>query len=141
MSVPDPTVYRAFGSKVTTEHAPEGKCWEHRVLHSYVSSLDWIVAHLAVMGEGLERPYIELVASGSYDDPDCDLYVVGLRDITPEEQAARAVAEQQVREAELELYASLKAKYERSEACPHCGATDAVPLSLGLSCTNDWHNR
>lgn len=24
--------------------------------------------------------------------------------------------------------------------CPHCYATDAVPLSAGLSCTNAWHH-
>lgn len=24
-------------------------------------------------------------------------------------------------------------------ACPHCGATDAVPLASGLGCTNPWH--
>lgn len=25
------------------------------------------------------------------------------------------------------------------DRCPHCGATPKVPLSSGLSCTNDWH--
>ena len=24
--------------------------------------------------------------------------------------------------------------------CPHCGATDSVPLSSGLRCTNGWHS-
>lgn len=28
----------------------------------------------------------------------------------------------------------------RPEACPHCGATRAVPLSRGLTCTNAWHD-
>jgi hypothetical protein len=25
-------------------------------------------------------------------------------------------------------------------ACPHCGATQDVPLAAGLSCTNPWHS-
>lgn len=108
-----PVFYRtsAFGVKVTTEHAPPGKCWEWRVLHSYQSSLEWMIPHLQEMGAGLEEPRIELVAEGSYEDPDCQLYVVGLRDITVEEQQARAAAEEKVREAELELLADLRAKY------------------------------
>lgn len=27
-----------------------------------------------------------------------------------------------------------------TDHCPHCYATDAVPLSSGLRCTNDWHH-
>lgn len=111
VNAPDHAVYRAFGVKVTTRHAPPGKCWERRMLHSYQSSLDWIIPHLRTMGEGLEEPRIELVAEGSYDDPDCQLYVVGLRDITPEEQLVRTAAEEKERAEELELLASLRAKY------------------------------
>lgn len=108
---PDPAIYRAFGVTVTTEHAPPGKCWERRVLHGYLSALEWLIPHLQAMGEGLERPRIELVAEGNRDDPDCQLYVVGLRDITPEEHAARVAAEEKVRTEELELLAALRAKY------------------------------
>lgn len=31
------------------------------------------------------------------------------------------------------------ARQAAAPACPHCGATAAVPLSSGLRCTNRWH--
>jgi hypothetical protein len=27
-----------------------------------------------------------------------------------------------------------------ADHCPHCWASDAIPLSKGLTCTNDWHH-
>lgn len=138
--VTDPTVYRRQGVKISTEFAEPGRCYEHRPLHSYISSLDWIIPHLRAMGEGLENPGIELIAEGFGDDPDCQLYVVGLRDMTEEEKAAQAGSAECRRAEELAELARLRAAYERPEACPHCHATEAVPLSSGLGCTNDWHD-
>lgn len=107
----DPTVYRPLGVKITMEYAPAGQCWERRPLHSYVPDLEWILAHLRAMAVGLERPHIELVSEGTNDDPDCALYVVGLRDISADEQAVRELAEEKSRAEELAELARLRAKY------------------------------
>lgn len=95
---------------------PPGMCWSVREMFSYRNGLDHFIPHLQAMADGLERASFETYDyderwSGTNDDDNFGMFVVGLRPMTDDDETAAQAAARRQEILEREQLAHLKAKY------------------------------